>query len=74
MKTFVIAEAGANHNRNFNQALKLIDIAKESGASAVKFQTYDVNVAQSVAGVRSPSSVAVSYNDRTEPYSNDSKK
>ena len=40
MKTFIIAEAGANHNRNFNQALKLIDIAKESGADAVKFQTY----------------------------------
>jgi N,N'-diacetyllegionaminate synthase len=40
MKTFVIAEAGANHNKNFKQALKLIDVAKESGASAVKFQTY----------------------------------
>jgi len=40
MKTFIIAEAGANHNRDFNQALKLIDVAKESGASAVKFQTY----------------------------------
>jgi len=40
MNTFVIAEAGANHNQDFNQALSLIDIAKESGASAVKFQTY----------------------------------
>ena len=40
MNTFIIAEAGANHNRNFNQALKLIEIAKESGADAVKFQTY----------------------------------
>ena len=40
MKTFIIAEAGANHNKNFNQALKLIDVAKESGADAVKFQTY----------------------------------
>ena len=40
MNTFVIAEAGANHNRDFNQALKLIDVAKKSGASAVKFQTY----------------------------------
>jgi sialic acid synthase SpsE len=40
MNTFVIAEAGANHNKNFNQALKLIDVAKESGAQAVKFQTY----------------------------------
>tara|TARA_R110000823_G_scaffold303236_1_gene424569 strand:- start:3099 stop:4079 length:981 start_codon:yes stop_codon:yes gene_type:complete len=40
MDTFVIAEAGANHNKDFNQALKLIDVAKKSGASAVKFQTY----------------------------------
>ena len=39
-KTFVIAEAGANHNRDFNQALSLIDVAKDSGANAVKFQTY----------------------------------
>jgi N,N'-diacetyllegionaminate synthase len=38
--TFIIAEAGANHNRNFDQALTLIDIAVESGASACKFQTY----------------------------------
>tara|TARA_R110001592_G_scaffold45495_2_gene145381 strand:- start:11008 stop:12033 length:1026 start_codon:yes stop_codon:yes gene_type:complete len=40
MKTFIIAEAGANHNRNFDQALKLIDAAKYAGADAVKFQTY----------------------------------
>ena len=40
MKTFVIAEAGANHDRNFDQATTLIDVAKRSGASAVKFQTY----------------------------------
>tara|TARA_Y100000389_G_C17462274_1_gene522738 strand:- start:2224 stop:3198 length:975 start_codon:yes stop_codon:yes gene_type:complete len=40
MKTFIIAEAGANHNRNFNQALKLINTAKWAGADAVKFQTY----------------------------------
>jgi sialic acid synthase SpsE len=40
MSTFIIAEAGANHNRNFNQALKLIDVAVEAGAHACKFQTY----------------------------------
>ena len=40
MDTFVIAEAGANHNKDFNKALKLIDVAKAAGASAVKFQTY----------------------------------
>ena len=40
MNTFIIAEAGANHNRDFDIAKKLIDVATESGADAVKFQTY----------------------------------
>ena len=39
-KTFIIAEAGANHNQNFEQAKSLIDVAVESGADACKFQTY----------------------------------
>lgn len=37
---FVIAEAGSNHNRKLSQAKKLIDVAKEAGADAVKFQHY----------------------------------
>ena len=40
MSVFIIAEAGANHNRNIKQAFSLIDVAKKSGANAVKFQTY----------------------------------
>lgn len=38
--TYVIAEAGANHNRNLATAHRLIDVAAEGGADAVKFQTY----------------------------------
>jgi sialic acid synthase SpsE len=37
---YVIAEAGANHNRDLDVARKLIDIAADAGADAVKFQTY----------------------------------
>jgi sialic acid synthase SpsE len=38
--TYVIAEAGANHNRDLGVARELIDVAAEAGADAVKFQTY----------------------------------
>ncbi len=37
---YVIAEAGANHNRDFDVARRLIDVAADAGANAVKFQTY----------------------------------
>ena len=40
MSTFIIAEVGANHDRKIEQALELIDVAFDSGADAVKFQTY----------------------------------
>lgn len=37
---FIIAEAGVNHNGNVKLAKRLIDIAKDAGADAVKFQTF----------------------------------
>lgn len=39
-KIFVIAEAGINHNGSISRAKKMIDIAKKSGADAIKFQSY----------------------------------
>ena len=39
-KCFIIAEAGVNHNGSINLAKKLIDIAVEAKADAVKFQTF----------------------------------
>jgi sialic acid synthase SpsE len=39
-KTFIIAEAGVNHNGSLELAMKLIDIASEASADAVKFQTF----------------------------------
>lgn len=37
---FIIAEAGVNHNGDMKKAKELIDVAKESGVDAVKFQTF----------------------------------
>jgi N,N'-diacetyllegionaminate synthase len=38
--TFFIAEAGVNHNGEMALATRLVDIAHEAGADAIKFQTF----------------------------------
>ena len=38
--TYVIAEAGSNHNGELDLAKKLVDVAADAGANAVKFQTF----------------------------------
>lgn len=39
-RTYIIAEIGVNHNGNIESAKKLINLAKKSGADAVKFQLF----------------------------------
>lgn len=49
-KTFIIAEAGVNHNGLLKNALKLIDAAALAGADAIKFQTFKAeNIATKLA-------------------------
>lgn len=38
--TFIIAEMSANHHQDFDEAVRIISVAKECGAEAVKLQTY----------------------------------
>jgi len=50
-RPYVIAEAGVNHEGNFELAKRLINEAAEGGAHAVKFQTYK---AETLASKESP--------------------
>jgi N-acetylneuraminate synthase/N,N'-diacetyllegionaminate synthase len=51
---FVIAEAGVNHNGDVDLAHRLVDIAADAGADAVKFQTFDPAKLVSTAAASTP--------------------
>ena len=40
MKTYIIAEAGVNHNGSLRLAKQMVDKAKEAGVDCIKFQTF----------------------------------
>ena len=40
-RPYIIAEIGANHNGDMDIARRMIDCAKEAGADAAKFQSWD---------------------------------
>ena len=40
MNTFIVAEAGVNHNGSLEIAKKLVDVAVDAGSDSVKFQTF----------------------------------
>jgi N-acetylneuraminate synthase len=54
MSTYIIAEIGINHNGSMEIAKKLIDMAKECGCNAVKFQKRTINVVYSEAVLNTP--------------------
>lgn len=43
MSTFIIAEAGVNHDGDHERAIQLVEVAAQSGADAVKFQTFSAD-------------------------------
>lgn len=53
-KTFIIAEAGVNHNGNLELAKKMINAAVEANADAVKFQTFKAEKVISESAEKAP--------------------
>ncbi|MED4461192.1 N-acetylneuraminate synthase [Metabacillus fastidiosus] len=51
MRTYIIAEAGVNHNGDIELAKRLIDIAVDAKADAVKFQTFKT---ENVISIQAP--------------------
>lgn len=39
-QTYIVAEMSANHNMDFERAVKIVEAAKYAGADAIKIQTY----------------------------------
>ena len=58
---YFIAEIGVNHNGNIKLAKKMIDAAKNSGANAVKFQTFKAET------LVTPNTKKVEYQKNTTP-------
>lgn len=59
---FIIAEAGVNHNGQVDLACRLVDVAADAGADAVKFQTFRAD------RLASPAAAKAAYQlDTTDP-------
>ena len=67
---FIIAEAGINHNGSVELAKQLIDLAKRSGADAVKFQKRTINRILTKEGLNkiydTPNSYGRTYGEHKE--------
>ena len=53
-RALVIAEAGVNHNGDLSLAHRLIDVAADSAADAVKFQTFSASAVVTGSGETAP--------------------
>jgi N,N'-diacetyllegionaminate synthase len=62
-RVFVIAEIGVNHNGDVDMAKRLIDVAADAGADAVKFQTFTADA------IVTPTAAKAAYQQRNDDRS-----
>ena len=65
-KTLIIAEAGVNHNGDLNLAKKLIEIAADSGADFVKFQSFKAKNCISTKAKKAPYQLKTTASDESQ--------
>lgn len=63
MSVYIIAEAGVNHNGDLKLAKELVDMAKQCGADAIKFQTFK---AEESTGIKADKAAYQKKNDSIE--------